>query len=87
MAQINSQEAISEAAYHLWLAAGQPDGQDQEFWFQAEAALSTPAPRKKAAAKKAPAKKAAAPKKAAAAKTAPAAKRAAAPKKKAAAKA
>ena len=60
MAQTISQDAISETAYHLWLGAGQPDGQDQAFWFEAEAKLTKPVAKKKAAAKKAPAKKAAA---------------------------
>lgn len=59
MAQTISPDAIREAAYHLWVSAGQPDGQDQQFWFQAEASLAKPAPKKRAAAKKAPVKKAA----------------------------
>ena len=60
-----SEDAIREAAYHLWQAEGQPAGQDQEFWFRAEAALKAPAPRKRAPAKKAAAPKVAAKKKAA----------------------
>ena len=72
MAQTISHDAIREAAYHLWLSAGQPAGQDQDFWFQAEASLVKPAPKKKAAAKNAPVKKAvAATKKPAAKKAAP----------------
>lgn len=73
-------EQIREAAYHLWMADGAPDGRDQDYWFEAEKRLTAP---KKAPAKKAPAKKTAT--KAAAAKK-PAAKKAPAKKTKAAPK-
>ncbi len=60
---------IAESAYLMWLDAGQPHGQDQDFWFRAETALAKPATRKRAPAKKSVAAKAptkrAAPKKAA----------------------
>lgn len=46
-----TQEQIREAAYHLWLKANRPHGREEEFWFQAEAELSKPAPRAKAGAK------------------------------------
>jgi hypothetical protein len=32
-------EAVACHAYRLWEAAGRPAGQDQEYWFQAEAQL------------------------------------------------
>ncbi len=63
-------EEIREAAYHMWLEDGAPEGEDQAYWFRAEAALTgakpkaapkakaKAAPKKPAAAKKAPAKKA-----------------------------
>ncbi|WGW03237.1 DUF2934 domain-containing protein [Tropicibacter oceani] len=55
---------IAEAAFYLWLEEGQPEGREQDHWFRAAQALSTPAkprkPRAKAAAK--PAAKKAAPK-------------------------
>lgn len=49
----HTEEHIREAAYLLWKNEGEPAGQDQEYWFRAEAELSTPKPRKRAAAKKA----------------------------------
>lgn len=58
-------EEIREAAYHMWLADGAPEGGDQAYWFRAEAALTGAKP-------KAAPKAKAAPKKAAAAKPAPA---------------
>ncbi|SMH53019.1 DUF2934 domain-containing protein [Maritimibacter sp. HL-12] len=55
-------DEIREAAYHMWLDDGAPEGGDQAYWFRAEAALSAAkpkaAPRAKAAATKAPARKA-----------------------------
>lgn len=50
--------AISEAAYHLWQDAGQPHGRDQDFWYQAEAALTATAKPKR---RRAPARAAAKP--------------------------
>lgn len=48
-------QAVKDLAYRLWEEAGKPDGRDQDFWLQAEAALSKP--KSKAAAKpKAPTK-------------------------------
>lgn len=34
-----TQEAIAERAYALWMAAGRANGQDREFWFEAEREL------------------------------------------------
>ncbi|MFO0630413.1 MAG: DUF2934 domain-containing protein [Polyangiales bacterium] len=34
-----SHEAIREAAYHRWRAAGSPEGHAEAFWYAAEAAL------------------------------------------------
>ncbi|MBI3446677.1 MAG: DUF2934 domain-containing protein [Magnetospirillum sp.] len=63
---MSTNSAVKDLAYSLWEAAGQPQGQDMEFWLEAERRLSSApkaAPKAKAAAKKAPAKaKAAAPK-------------------------
>lgn len=80
-----TEAAIREKAYEMWTADGQPHGQDQEYWYRAEAELKKPArraPAKKPAAKATGAAKPAAAKKPAARKPAakkPAAK-AAAPK-------
>ena len=55
------QTQIQEAAYYLWLEAGQPNGRDQEHWLKAIDALSKPEPKRKAvrkAAAKPPAPKA-----------------------------
>lgn len=52
--------AVRDAAYFLWLEAGQPEGRDQELWFRAESALTAPIAKPKA--KRKPAAKAAAPK-------------------------
>lgn len=60
-ATINESQ-IREAAYHMWLNAGQPQGQEQDFWLQAEASLAARKGAKKPAAKKTAANKAAAPK-------------------------
>lgn len=38
--QTFAQDRIRDLAYTLWDQAGRPDGQDQEFWFQAERELS-----------------------------------------------
>jgi hypothetical protein len=34
-----TQEMIAERAYHLWLAAGCPEGQETDLWLRAEAEL------------------------------------------------
>jgi hypothetical protein len=34
-----TQEMIAQRAYHLWVAAGRPNGQDAEIWRRAEAEL------------------------------------------------
>lgn len=31
----NTEEAIAVEAYHLWQAAGSPEGRDEEFWLAA----------------------------------------------------
>ena len=72
-----SDAEIAEAAYHLWREEGEPHGNDQEFWYRAEAELTTPKTRKKPAAKKPAAKAAGTAKKPAAKK--PAAAKAKAP--------
>jgi hypothetical protein len=33
-------DGIRELAYQLWLDAGQPEGRDDEFWYQAERQLA-----------------------------------------------
>jgi len=38
--QTFAQDRIRDLAYTLWDRAGRPEGQDQEFWFQAERTLS-----------------------------------------------
>ncbi len=44
---------IADAAYHLWLAEGRPEGRDHQHWLQARAALETKvAPKKRRAAAK-----------------------------------
>ncbi len=56
---MSQQNEIKDLAYRLWDEAGRPEGQDMEFWLQAEASLAKPAPaaKSKVAAKpKAPAK-------------------------------
>jgi len=72
-------EEIREAAYHMWLNDGAPEGGDQAYWFRAEAELTGTKPKaapkakaapRKPAAKAAPAKKTA-PRTAAAKKPAP----------------
>lgn len=30
---------VRARAHELWLAAGQPEGQDERFWYEAEAAI------------------------------------------------
>lgn len=47
---------IAEAAYFLWLEEGRPEGRAADHWARATAALTAPAPRKRAAAKSTPAK-------------------------------
>lgn len=34
------EQKIRDRAFQLWDQAGQPDGQEQEFWFRAERELS-----------------------------------------------
>jgi HD superfamily phosphodiesterase len=34
-----TQEMIAERAYHLWLEAGRPEGEETAFWLRAEAEL------------------------------------------------
>jgi len=72
-----TEEAIREAAYHLWKNEGEPHGQDQDYWYRAEAELTPAKPARKPAAKKAAAPKAEGEVKAAAAKPAAAKKPAA----------
>ena len=38
--QTIDQEKIRDRAYQLWDRAGQPEGQDQQFWFDAERELA-----------------------------------------------
>lgn len=38
--QTMDQEKIRDRAYQLWDRAGQPEGRDQEFWFDAERELA-----------------------------------------------
>ena len=79
----HDESRISEAAYHLWVKEGRPEGKDLDLWLKAQAELQAaeaPAPKKRRAPAKP--KAAAAPK--AAAKDKP--KAAAKPKAKAAAK-
>lgn len=56
-------EEIREAAYHMWIDDGAPEGEDQAYWFRAEAALTgakpKAAPKARTAATKTPAKPAA----------------------------
>lgn len=33
------EQRIRETAYRLWEEAGSPEGREQDFWFQAEAAI------------------------------------------------
>ena len=48
MTELNIDEsAIREAAYQLWLDAGQPHGQDEAHWLQAIEALKASKPKKK----------------------------------------
>lgn len=35
------EERIRERARQIWLAAGTPNGKDEEFWHQAEAEINT----------------------------------------------
>ncbi len=77
-----TEEQIREVAYHMWREAGEPHGEDQEYWFRAEEALNAPKKRKPAAKK--PAAKTAAKTATRTAAKKPAAK--AAPKRKTAAK-
>jgi hypothetical protein len=63
-------DEIREAAYHMWLNDGAPEGGDQAYWFRAEAALTGTKPKAAPKVKAAP-KMAAAPKAAPAKKPAP----------------
>ena len=38
--QTMNQEKVRDRAYQLWDRAGQPEGRDQEFWFDAERELA-----------------------------------------------
>jgi hypothetical protein len=38
---LNLEEAIRERAYHLWLAGGQPEGQADIYWFNAQHEILT----------------------------------------------
>ena len=38
--QTMDQEKVRDRAYQLWDRAGQPEGRDQEFWFDAERELA-----------------------------------------------
>ena len=52
-----SQDQIRERAYALWEAAGQPHGQDLEFWAMAETELTgqpDAAPKKRSRSRKVP---------------------------------
>ena len=64
----NSDEAIKERAYHIWMREGRPHGRDFEHWVQAQVELeaeqrkgNSSAPETKAAAPRAAAPKAAKP--------------------------
>ena len=37
----NLEEAIRERAYHLWIAAGQPDGNADAYWLSAQREILT----------------------------------------------
>ena len=37
----NLEEAIRERAYHLWIADGQPDGQAETYWLNAQREILT----------------------------------------------
>ena len=37
----NLEEAIRERAYHLWIAGGQPEGQADIYWFNAQLEILT----------------------------------------------
>ena len=37
----NLEEAIRERAYHLWVAGGQPEGQADIYWFNAQIEILT----------------------------------------------
>jgi hypothetical protein len=39
----NLEEAIRERAYHLWLAAGRPDGNSDAYWLDAQREVLTTA--------------------------------------------
>lgn len=38
--QTQEQDKIRDRAYQLWDQAGQPEGREQEFWFEAERELA-----------------------------------------------
>ena len=51
----NDDTRIADAAYHLWLKEGRPEGQDMDHWLRARAELEaaqSPAPKKRRAAAK-----------------------------------
>ena len=37
----NLEEAIRERAYHLWIAAGRPDGKSDAYWLDAQREILT----------------------------------------------
>lgn len=37
----DADDKIRDRAYQLWDEAGQPEGREQDFWYQAERELST----------------------------------------------
>ena len=43
---------IADAAYHLWLNEGQPEGRDKEHWLRARSEIEAAAPKKRRAAAK-----------------------------------
>jgi Protein of unknown function (DUF2934) len=40
----NLEEAIRERAYHLWIAGGQPEGQADVYWLNAQREISVESP-------------------------------------------
>jgi hypothetical protein len=53
----NLEEAIRERAYHLWIAAGRPDGNSDAYWLDAQREVLTTAMDSSASAAAKPAKK------------------------------
>lgn len=51
----DDESRISEAAYHLWVKEGRPEGKDLDLWLKAQAELAAteaPTPKKRRAAAK-----------------------------------